>query len=173
MPGAPRSNSENDSIGGWRPKGFVNLALEMGYKMGFQASSDHVSTHMSYCNLLVTDATREAVLEAFKKRHLYGATDNIFAEVRSGDRIMGDVFSASKPPELHVKLTGTAPFAKVDVIKDNRYVYSTEPKKAAVEFTWKDNSAQPGKTSYYYVRGEQENGEIVWVSPMWITYGGS
>jgi len=51
MPGAPRSNSENDSIGRWRPKGFVNLALEMGYKMAFKASSDHISTHMScpYC----------------------------------------------------------------------------------------------------------------------------
>ena len=39
MPGAPRSNSAEDSIGGWRPKGFVNLALEKGYKLGFQASS--------------------------------------------------------------------------------------------------------------------------------------
>ena len=39
MPGAPRSNTEDDSIGGWRPKGFVTLALEMGYKLGFQASS--------------------------------------------------------------------------------------------------------------------------------------
>jgi hypothetical protein len=26
--------------------------------------------------------------------------------------------------------------------------------------------------SYYYVRGEQDNGEIVWASPMWITYTG-
>jgi hypothetical protein len=31
-------------------------------------------------------------------------------------------------------------------------------------------AAEPGKMSYYYVRGEQENGEIVWASPMWITY---
>ena len=27
MPGAPRSNIEGDSIGGWRPLGFVSLAL--------------------------------------------------------------------------------------------------------------------------------------------------
>ena len=39
MPDAPRSNNEKDSIGGWRPKGFVSLALDMGYKMSFQASS--------------------------------------------------------------------------------------------------------------------------------------
>ena len=31
-------------------------------------------------------------------------------------------------------------------------------------------AATPGKTSYYYVRGEQADGELVWASPMWITY---
>jgi hypothetical protein len=172
MPGAPRSNSAEDSIGGWQPKGFVNLALEMGYKLGFQASSDHISTHMSYCNLFVTDTTREAIMAAFRQRHVYGATDNILAYVTGGDYMMGDAFSTAQLPELRVRLTGTAPFAKVHVIKDNKYVYSTEPKQASVDFTWKDNAAQGGKTSYYYVRGEQENGELVWVSPMWITYTG-
>ncbi|HTM48915.1 MAG TPA: hypothetical protein VL285_09555 [Bryobacteraceae bacterium] len=173
MPGAPRSNNEKDSIGGWRPKGFVNLALEMGYKLSFQASSDHISTHMSYCNLLARDATREAALEAFKKRHVYGATDHILAEFTSGGHMMGDAFSSSAAPSFRVKLTGTAPFAKVHVIKNNQYVYSTSPGKANVDFTWRDSKPDPGKTSYYYVRGEQSDGEIVWVSPMWITYQGS
>ena len=36
----------------------------------------------------------------------------------------------------------------------------------------KFQTAVKGKTSYYYVRGEQEDGEIVWASPMWITYSG-
>src|ERR1700681_104222 len=62
-PGAPRTNAADDSIGGWRPKGFVDLALEMGYKLAFEASSDHVSTHMSYANVITTDVTREAVLD--------------------------------------------------------------------------------------------------------------
>lgn len=172
MPGAPRSNSAEDSIGGWRPLGFVNLALEKGYKMSFEASSDHVSTHMSYCNVFAKDGTREAVLDGFQKRHVYGATDDILADFRSGDYMMGDAFSSATPPELHVKLKGTAPFSKVNVIKDNKYVYSLNPGKDAVEFTWRDNAPNAGKMSYYYVRGEQQDGEIVWVSPMWITYTG-
>ena len=170
MPDAPRSNSEKDSISGWRPKGFVNLALERGYVMGFEASSDHVSTHISYANLYLKEITRESVLDALKKRHVYAATDNILADVRSGGHIMGDVFATASLPSLHVKLVGTAKFAKVHVIKDNAYVYSTQPDSAGVEFSWLDNAAAPGKTSYYYVRGEQEDGQIVWVSPMWITY---
>ncbi len=170
MPDAPRSNSANDSIGGWRAKGFVSLALEKGYRLGFQASSDHISTHMSYCNLYARDTTREAILEAFQKRRVYGATDDILADVRSGTHLLGEAFETSDWPSLAVKLAGTAPFSKVHVIKDNRYVFSAEPKSASVEFSWKDLSAQPGKTSYYYIRGEQEDGEIVWTSPMWITY---
>jgi hypothetical protein len=170
MPDAPRSNSEGDSIGGWRPKGFVDLALQRGYKLGFEASSDHVSTHMSYANAYVKDLTRESVLDAFKKRHIYAATDNILADVRSGDHMMGDAFSTVSPPSLHIKLVGTAKFAKVHIIKDNSYVYSTQPENASVQFSWVDNAASAGKTSYYYMRGEQEDGEIVWASPMWITY---
>lgn len=169
-PGAPRTNSAEDSIGGWRPKGFVSLALEMGYKLGFQASSDHISTHMSYCNLLATSNTREAILDAFRKRHVYGATDDILADVRSGEHLMGDAFETSTPPELQVRLVGTAPFAKVYIVRDNEYVYTMEPKKADVTFRWRDAAPVKGKQSYYYVRGEQEDGEVVWVSPMWITF---
>lgn len=172
MPGAPRSNNADDSIGGWRPKGFVNLALDMGYKLAFQASSDHISTHMSYCNIVASSLTRESLLEAFQKRHVYGSTDNILAEFTSGPNLMGDAFSTSKPPDFKVKLTGTAPFAKVTVIKDGKSVYSSQPGEANVEFGWRDASPTAGKQSYYYVRGEQQDGEVVWVSPMWITYTG-
>ena len=94
-------------------------------------------------------------------------------------------------PTLTDKLVGTAPFARVVIVKDNQNVYSHEPKKRQVEFTWTDRQAEAGKTSYYYVRGEKvgqdakrrvatpqnqrvdvtlNNGELVWVSPMWITY---
>ncbi|MCS7026545.1 MAG: DUF3604 domain-containing protein [Bryobacteraceae bacterium] len=168
MPGAPRSNSAEDSIGGWRPKGFVSLALEMGYKLGFQASSDHVSTHQSYCNLLVREFSRQAVMEAFRNRHIYGATDNILAEFRCGDFIMGDSFALDRAPEFHIQLIGTAPFAKVVIVKNNQYVYATQPNAKVVKFTWRDTDSAPGKTSFYYVRGEQQDGELVWVSPMWI-----
>jgi hypothetical protein len=170
MPGAPRCNTADYSIGGWRPLGFVSLALKKGYRLAFQASSDHGSTHISYCNLWVTKRTREGVMEAFKKRRVYGATDNILAEVRSGPHFMGEEFSTSEPPSISVKLAGTAEFSKVHIIRDGEYVYSTEPKTRSVDFTWKDATPLKGKTSYYYVRGEQADGELVWASPMWITY---
>ena len=169
MPDAPRSNNAADSIGGWRPLGFVSLALEKGYRLAFQASSDHISTHMSYCNLWVTEPTRKGVLDAFKKRRLYGATDNILADVKCGTHFMGEEFTVKGPPLIEVRLEGTAEFRRVHIIKDGKYAYSGEPRSYKVYFGWRDQAAKAGTTSYYYVRGEQTNGELVWVSPMWIT----
>jgi hypothetical protein len=74
---------------------------------------------------------------------------------------------------LKVKLNGTSNFAKVVVVRDGKYVYSLAPNSQSVEFSWRDNQPNRGKTSYYYVRGEQDNGELVWVSPLWITYTGN
>jgi hypothetical protein len=170
MPGAPRSNTAENSIGGWRPLGFVSLALKKGYRLGFQSSSDHVSTHISYCSAWVEDFTNAGILAALKARHVFGATDNIIADVRCGEHFMGDEFTLAVKPVFTVRLTGTAPFAKVHVIKDGNYVHTVEPKKQEVEFQWTDFDPKPGQTSYYYVRGDQADGELVWASPMWITY---
>ncbi len=166
--GAPRAAKESASINGWRAAGLVSAALDKGYRLGFIASSDHFSTHISFANVLVNAPTREAILDAFHKRHVYASTDNIVADVRSGDHIMGDEFTVADKPSISVKLIGTAPFAKVVIVKDGHEAYAVEPGTREVTFTWRDEAAQAGKTSYYYVRGEQSDGQLVWASPLWI-----
>ena len=59
---------------------------------------------------------------------------------------------------------------EVAIVKDGLEAYTVEPQAKQVNFTWKDDAAQPGKSSYYYVRGEQADGQLVWASPMWITF---
>ena len=86
-------------------------ALAMQYRLGFQASSDHISTHISYAIALVEEPTRPAILDAFRRRHCYAATDNIIMDVRSGDHLMGDEFRAEGPAKLKVFVRGTAPVA--------------------------------------------------------------
>ncbi len=56
MPDAPRSVSADDQVAEYYPKGFISLALEKGYWLGFEASSDHISTHMSYAILTPKEA---------------------------------------------------------------------------------------------------------------------
>ncbi|HTU90836.1 MAG TPA: hypothetical protein VMF69_12225, partial [Gemmataceae bacterium] len=167
---APRSATEDTQIGGYRPKGFVWNAFDKGYRLGFQASSDHVSTHISYAVVLTDDVSRQGIIDAFKKRHSYGATDNIVLDVRSGDHIMGDSFTTAKRPTLDIRIHGTNPIAKVHIIRDNKYIYSAEPKEGKVTLRYTDMDAKQGKSSYYYVRVEQSDGNLAWASPMWITY---
>jgi hypothetical protein len=85
---------------------------------------------------------------------------------------MGKAFSSAQAASFQVRLTEAGPFSKVVIVKDNQYIYSQEPGSAEVKFTWRDTSAKSCKTSHYYVRGEQVDGEIVWVTPMWMTYTG-
>ena len=73
-------------------------------------------------------------------------------------------------PMKTLKLAGTAPFAKVTLVKDDEEIHVITPNQKEVELTWTDPKPVAGQRSYYYFRGEQTNGELVWVSPMWITY---
>jgi len=176
-----QSTPEKESLGGWQPKGFVNLALRKGYRFAFQASSDHISTHLSYCNVLVKEPTREAIIDGIRKRRVYGATDNIVADVRCkvGDteHWMGEEFTTNKPPTITGRFIGAQKINKITIIKDDEEVHVMTPDKADATFEWTDPKPQAGKTSYYYVRGEQvpdmegaSSGELVWASPMWIKY---
>ncbi|MBI3682449.1 MAG: hypothetical protein HY235_18880, partial [Acidobacteria bacterium] len=68
---APLSPTEKRTelwAGGYRPLGFVSNAWGKGYKLGVQASSDHVSTHTSYAYVIAESDTREGLLDAMRKR---------------------------------------------------------------------------------------------------------
>jgi len=170
--GGPRvARKQGEAIGGWKPLGMVWNAMAMGHKFGFQSSSDHWSTHISYAIAIAEEPSRTAILDAFKKRHCYGATDNIILDVRMGDAIMGDEVQFKRgdkrDPTLRVRVHGTAPLARVDVIKDFQFVYATESKDASAEFTWTDPDPRPG-LSWYYVRVLQTDGQVAWGSPIWV-----
>jgi hypothetical protein len=169
MPGAPRSNTPTDSISGYEASGYVSNALGKGIQLAFEASSDHISTHISFTNIWVTTPTRAGVLDAMHKRHMFGSTDNIVADFRSGTHLMGDAFTTSSPPVFTVRLWGTNAFQTVVLVKDGNVIYTPPPGDRVMSFSFQDTAATKGKTSYYYVRGLQTDGQIVWVSPMWVT----
>jgi hypothetical protein len=65
---APQSaKNAADSIGGYQPAGYIWNALQRGYRLGFQVSSDHVSTHLSYAIVLAEQPTRAGIVSAFQR----------------------------------------------------------------------------------------------------------
>jgi hypothetical protein len=164
----PKSGKEPANIAGWYPKGYVNLALGKGYKLGFQASSDHWSTHISFFVALAEKNDRAAILDAIKKRHTYAATDNIILDFRCGDRIMGDEVTVEKAPTFSVYVHGTANLPKVDILRDSEVVATLTPRGAECKDSWTDPQPLLG-THYYYARVTQTDGELAWASPIWVT----
>lgn len=155
------------------PEGFMNQALLKGCQFGFMGGDDGFS-RAGYTCVYARENSRQAIFDAIKLRHTYAATDNIIADVtcRNGDKIqmMGDEFMTKEPPALVVNFVGTGPFKKVAIVKNGVEVHVVKPGARQTNIIWKDPRPGSNKTSFYYVRGEQVNGELVWVSPMWIKY---
>lgn len=171
----PRASSSEASAS-FRRQGFVWNALDKGYKLGFIASSDHVSTHVSYACLIAGQLTLQDLLEAVRNRRAYAATDNIVLDIRfigsDGEHMMGEVFSSRTPVKIKAKILGTGKIRQIDIIKRREFIYTTHPDQAETEFEFTDPKVIPGE-SYYYIRVIQRDGEMAWGSPVWVTYPGS
>ena len=174
--GAPRgATAEKIVVGGYitsgdmRPKGFVWNALEKGYKIGFIASSDHRSTHMSYAAVYTPERSYEDIWDSLRARRTYAATENIIVDFQSGGHAMGEEFSTDEPPRIDVRIIGTTKIQQIDIIKDNTFAYTAHPDVDEVTFTYTDSDIEPG-THYYYVRVIQEDNNMAWGSPIWVNY---
>lgn len=166
----PQSKKAPANIAGWYPAGFIDNALgKKGYRLGFESSSDHWSTHISYCIVMAEKHDRDGILGGMKKRHVYGATDEIILDVRSGDHVMGDELKTARAPTLDVVVRGTAQLAAVEVLRDSKVVETIRPGKAEYKGTWTDAKPETG-VHYYYVRVQQADKEMAWSSPLWIDY---
>jgi hypothetical protein len=165
---APKDQVHMDTAG-YQPEGMVSNAWAKGYKLGITSSSDHNSTHISYSMVYTADPSRQGVLDAIRKRHTYGAMDNIILDVRMGERFMGDEFALSSAQPLKIHVKGTRAIARVDIIKDNKVIYSTQPRKQAADFEFTDKGSVAGR-HFYYVRVQQDNEMLAWSSPMFINY---
>ena len=152
-----------------RAEGMVSEAWAKGYKLGVIASSDHISTHLSYAMVYTDDTSREGILDAIRQRHTYGATDNIILEVRMGQHFMGDEFATDVPLPVLVRATGTGVIQRIDLLKDGEVAGTISPGQETVEleFPESDFDVEP---HYYYVRLLQEDGMIAWSSPLFVNY---
>ncbi len=145
------------------------FALRKGYKLGFIASSDHISTHMSYACVWAKEKTREALFDAIRARRTYAATDRIGLDVRIGEALMGEETQvAGETVTLSIHAAGTAPITDIEVIRDGKVLDTLRPGTPLVETAFEDKQPLPGK-SYYYVRLLQDDGGIAWASPIWVS----
>ena len=181
------------------PKGFVQKALELGWRIGFTAGSDD---HTGHPGDLVFSASRpweyqggltgayaskndrESVWKGLWERHCYGTTGaRIIVEFDLNGRPMGSVLPSSEELEsarkLRVAVHGMAKIKTIEVVRNNKEVHTVSPGALDAEFEWTDKEPlkginlpptvhSPESFTFYYLRITQEDGEMAWVSPVWI-----
>ena len=118
---------------------FLRWALERGYRVGFSAGSDDhkgrpgaaypgsgsFGVYGGLTCIWAEELTREGLWAALKARRCYGTTgQRIRLEVRADGRPMGAEFKADGPPELEVKVWGTAAIERVDIFRGLEQVYT-------------------------------------------------
>ena len=99
--------------------------------------------------------------------------DNIILDMRlvTGDKeyLMGDDAAITGPPRFRIHVEGTLPLQDVEIVKDNQRVLTRQPNAKVVDFEYRDTEAPGEEASFYYLRVRQQDGEIGWGSPIWVS----
>ncbi|MEE2775395.1 MAG: hypothetical protein VYE73_01315 [Acidobacteriota bacterium] len=113
-------------------------------------------------------------LEALKRRHSYGAADNVvldFQEEHGGRHyIMGDVVETEETPKLRIRVLGTDDETQLVVVKNQALAFQTRPARRDVDLEFVDQGFDASRDNYYYVRVLQTDGNLAWSSPIWFEH---
>lgn len=180
---------------------FAQAYLSKGYKVGLIGGSDGhrgtpghprvaVESGGRFANLLrIRDVgwsggpllgvladrlDRDALWEAFRARRTYASTGaRALLEFRVNGNWMGSEIQAARNTTIEWRVQGTAPIERVDLIRDQFGLMSWNGNSASEAGSLIDRP--PDGVHYYYVRVEQQDGEMLWSSPVWVqsSCGGS
>ena len=122
---------------------------------------------MSFAAVYAKSIDRESIFEGLRARRTYAATDKILLDFSIEKHLMGEEAVLAGTPELAVAVEGTGPIAQIDIIKNSKIVYTSNPGTRSARFTFRDD-AYRGEDSYYYVRVIQADKNMAWASPIWV-----
>ncbi|MFO7897623.1 MAG: DUF3604 domain-containing protein [Planctomycetota bacterium] len=181
--------------------GYVSRALSLGWRVGFTAGGDdhvgHAGTEFpigqgettykaGLMAVLADELTRGSIWDALWNRRVVATTGpRILLDYELNGRPLGSELRLTERPdlaarrELRVVFHGTAPAARIDVIRNNEIVHTVRPDALDCELKWSDEcpidrallppaTFCPNRFCFYYVRAIQADGEVAWASPVWI-----
>ncbi len=179
---------------------FAQEALQKGLKVGFVGMSDgHMgrpgydlwarhgraglrkrafSPQSAMTAFLAPGLRRDDIWQAMQSRAVYATTGaRVLLEFFCQGRPMGVEIAVESAPHFHLRVHGTAPLDRVQIIRGDRLAHTLELATAVtgqgevwdVEFDWEDPQPRQGEL-YYYLRVTQSDGHFAWSSPIWVTY---
>jgi hypothetical protein len=161
---------------------FVRDALKRGYTLGIIGGGDTHDGHPGQRSMgalvngtlavYAPELNREAVWEALRNRHVYGTSGpKIILNFRVADHPMGSevAWAASKGPiPIALRAIGCDDIAGVEIIRNGEAVFAEKGNGIFAQLILEDPQPEPG-TSWYYARILQNDGNMAWSSPVWVT----
>jgi len=151
------------------PGYFLQDAWARGIVIGVIAAPDHGGGYGKAC-VFAPELTREAILEAIRRRHCYGTTAaKIFLDVRVNGHLMGEKLETPAGESVKLEIVARCPgeIGRIDVFRNNQCLHTQAPEGCEAHLAYIDHDPLPGR-SYYYVRVIQQDEEIAWSSPVWF-----
>lgn len=159
------------------PGAFVGQQLREGRRWGLIGSTDGHDGHPGLSQLaggggglaaiLAPQRTREAVYQALAARRTYATNGpRIVLRVSVRGAPMGAVLPAGAPAPIEVRVAGTAPIERVELVGRQGVIGSQAGAGALLFTTWELDAPAPGDLAY--VRVVQVDGGLAWSSPVFF-----
>jgi len=168
---------------GGRPGHFIRDALDRGLRFGLVGGSDQhgLTWQHGVCwkrnayragltGILAKELTREALFDAMRSRRTFASTGvKLRPHITVAGLHMGQEGDVSEPPKIAVDVLALSEIKWITVVRngEDRFRYGGEGTRSRFSLT--DDTLPDGRTSYYYLRVELEDGNMAWTSPIWVT----
>jgi hypothetical protein len=120
------------------------------------------------CAVQADGLTRNELWEAIRARRVYASTGaRALVDFSADGRPMGSELETDGPVGLSFSVHGTARIARVDLIRGEHRLAHWTP--GAAHFATALEDRPPMGTNYYYLRILQDDDELLWTSPTWVT----
>jgi hypothetical protein len=160
----------------------VRDALATGYRVGFTAGTDNHTggptrhpMEPGYSGLtavLAESGSRADIWDGLDDRRTYATTGvRIHCSFEVAGTLMGGETVRSGTPDeplpARIRLHGTDVIDRVQIISDGAVVWSDSPERLDAVY---DDVRIPAasESTYYYLRARQQDGNMVWASPVWV-----
>lgn len=153
-----------------RPDRYGSALLQRGLRYGLVCNSDGHKGHVGYNGVTAVFArelTREALLEAYRARRVYGTTNARIRLVFTGN---GCLMGSSIPNERHkvlgIDVTGESTLKKIELFRNAEPYRLIVPDTGSVSYRG-EVTVDDDEPSSWYVRVTQLDNHIAWSSPVW------
>jgi len=163
---------------------FVQDALARGYKLGIFGSGDNHDGHpgngsigttvTGLLGVYSTGLTREKIWNAFERRQVYGTSGpKIILNFRVADAPMGSEVTWDKSRgaiPIAIRAVACDEIDRVEIIRNGRIVFSKTGDGVFAQHLLEDDNPPEGE-SWYYAKIIQQDGQMAWSSPVWVSVG--